>query len=83
MGKTTEGNKKILEFRIRFSERASKIAKTITKMQSQGKSPFDIQEQIDNIIASEPLFSPSDANATLQNQAESDANFLEGYQRGE
>ena len=83
IGKTTEGNKKILEFRIRFSERASKIAKTITKMQSQGKSPFDIQEQIDNIIASEPLFSPSDANATPQNQAESDANFLEGYQRGE
>jgi hypothetical protein len=52
-------------------------------MQSQGESPYKIQEQIDNIIASEPLFSPSDANATPQNQAESDANFLEGFRMGE
>jgi hypothetical protein len=83
MGKTTEGNKRIIDFKIKYAERSSKIAKTITKMQSQGESPYKIQEQVDNIIASEPLFSPSDANAIPQNQAESDANFLEGYQRGE
>lgn len=79
MGKTTEGNKKILDFRIKFAERASKIAKTITKMQSQGKSPFDVQSEIDNIIASEPLFSPSDSNITPQNQTQSDVDFLNAY----
>jgi hypothetical protein len=83
MGKTTEGNKRIIDFKIKYAERSSKIAKTITKMQSQGESPYKIQEQVDNIIASEPLFSPSDADATPQNQAESDANFLEGFRMGE
>ena len=83
MGKTTAGNKKIIDFKIKYAERASKIAKTITKMQSEGKSPFEIQEQVSNIIESEPIVSNSDIDSTPANQAESDANFLEGFRSGE
>ena len=79
MGKTTEGNKRIIDFKIKYAERASKIAKTISKMQSQKADPYQIQEQIDNIIASEPLFSPSDSNITPQNQTQSDVDFLNAY----
>ena len=52
-------------------------------MQSKGASPFDIQKQIDGIIESEPIVSDSDINSTPANQAESDANFLEGFRSGE
>ena len=83
MGRTTAGNKKIIDFKIKYAERASKIAKTITKMQSEGKSPFEIQEQVSNIIESEPIVSNSDIDSTPANQAESDANFLEGFRSGE
>ena len=55
MGKTTEGNKKIIEFRIKYANRANKIAKTISNLQKNKKDPYEIQEAVDKIISSESL----------------------------
>jgi len=55
MGKTTEGNKKIIDFRIKYANRANKIAKTISSLQKEQKDPYEIQEAVDQIISSESL----------------------------
>jgi hypothetical protein len=83
MGKTTEGNKKIIEFKIKYAERADAIAKTISKMQSQGADPYVIQSEIDRIIQSTPLVTVGSTPTSPSSQAESDASFLQGFQSGE
>jgi hypothetical protein len=83
MGKTTEGNKKIIEFKIKYAERADTIAKTISKMQSQGADPYAIQSEIDKIIESTPLVTVGSTPTSQSSQAESDASFIQGFQSGE
>jgi hypothetical protein len=83
MGKTTEGNKKIIEFKIKYAERADTIAKTISKMQSQGADPYVIQSEIDKIIESTPLVTVGSTPTSSSSQAESDASFIQGFQSGE
>lgn len=55
MGKSTEGNKKIIDFRIKYANRANKIAKAISSLQKEQKDPYEIQEAVDQIISSESL----------------------------
>jgi hypothetical protein len=83
MGKTTEGNKKIIEFKIKYAERADTIAKTISKMQSQGADPYVIQSEVDKIIESTPLVTVGSTPTSPSSQAEADASFLQGFQSGE
>jgi hypothetical protein len=80
MGKTTEGNKKIIEFRIKYADRANKISGTISDLQDQGKSPFEIKKAVDKIISSEPLLDNASPKKTEVNQATEDAKFLGGFQ---
>lgn len=80
MGKTTEGNKKIIDFRIKYANRANKISETISDLQEQGKSPFEIKKAIDKIISSESLLDKQGSDKSEVNQAESDAEFLKGFQ---
>jgi hypothetical protein len=80
MGKTTEGNKKIIEFRIKYADRANKISGTISDLQEQGKSPFEIKKAVDKIISSEPLLDNAGPKKTEVNQADEDAKFLGGFQ---
>jgi hypothetical protein len=80
MGKTTEGNKKIIEFRIKYADRANKISGTISDLQEQGKSPFEIKKAVDKIISSEPLLDNTSPKKTEVNQATEDAKFLGGFQ---
>ncbi len=80
MGKTTEGNKKIIEFRIKYADRANKISGTISDLQEQGKSPFEIKKAVDKIISSEPLLDNASPKKTEVNQAAEDAKFLGGFQ---
>jgi len=79
MGKTTEGNKKIIEFRIKYANRANKIAKTVSNLQKNKKDPYEIQEAVDEIISSESLLNNSGTEKSKVNQAAEDAEFLEGY----
>jgi hypothetical protein len=83
MGKTTEGNKKIIEFKLKYAERADTIAKTISKMQSQNADPYVIQSEIDKIIESTPLVTVGSTPTSPSSQAESDASFIQGFQSGE
>ena len=83
MGKTTEGNKKIIEFKLKYAERADTIAKTISKMQSQNADPYVIQSEIDKIIESTPLVTVGSTPTSSSSQAESDASFIQGYPSGE
>ena len=79
MGKTTEGNKKIIEFRIKYANRANKIAKTVSNLQKNKKDPYEIQEAVDKIISSESLLDNSSPKKTEVNQAAEDAKFLGGF----
>lgn len=79
MGKTTEGNKKIIEFRIKYANRANKISETISDLQEQGKSPFEIKKAVDKIISSESLFDNGVTEKSKVNQADEDAEFLRGF----
>ena len=79
MGKTTEGNKKIIEFRIKYANRANKIAKTISNLQKNKKDPYEIQEAVDKIISSESLLDNRKSPDAAINQAEADAGFLNTY----
>jgi hypothetical protein len=79
MGKTTEGNKKIIEFRIKYANRANKIAKTISNLQKNKKDPYEIQEAVDEIISSESLFDNGVTEKSKVNQADEDAEFLRGF----
>jgi len=83
MGKTTEGNKKIIEFKLKYAERADTIAKIISKMQSQNADPYVIQSEIDKIIESTPLVTVGSTPTSPSSQAESDASFIQGFQSGE
>jgi hypothetical protein len=83
MGKTTEGNKKIIEFKLKYAERANTIAKIISKMQSQNADPYVIQSEIDKIIESTPLVTVGSTPTSPSSQAEADASFLQGFQSGE
>jgi len=83
MGKTTEGNKKIIEFKLKYAERAATIAKIISKMQSQNADPYVIQSEIDKIIESTPLVTVGSTPTSPSSQAEADASFLQGFQSGE
>ena len=78
-GKSTEGNKKIIEFRIKYAERANKISKTISDLQAQEKNPFEIKKAVDEIISSESLLDNASPEKTEINQAAEDATFLGGY----
>jgi len=55
IGKTNEGNKKVIDFKLKYAERAAKISDEISKMQSVGASPFEIEAQVKSIIDSNPL----------------------------
>lgn len=79
MGKTTEGNKKIIEFRIKYANRANKISETISDLQEQGKSPFEIKKAVDKIISSESLFDNGVTEKSKVSQADEDAEFLGGF----
>lgn len=79
MGKTTEGNKKIIEFRIKYADRANKIAKTISNLQKNKKDPYEIQEAVDEIISSESLLDNRGTEKSKVNQAAEDAEFLGGF----
>jgi len=79
MGKTTEGNKKIIEFRIKYANRANKIAKTVSNLQKNKKDPYEIQEAVDEIISSESLLDNRGTEKSEVNQAAEDATFLGGY----
>jgi hypothetical protein len=83
MGKTTEGNKKIIEFKLKYAERADTIAKIISKMQSQNADPYVIQSEIDKIIESTPLVTVGSTPTSPSSQAESDALFIQGFRSGE
>jgi hypothetical protein len=83
MGKTTEGNKKIIEFKLKYAERADTIAKIISKMQSQNADPYVIQSEIDKIIESTPLVTVGSTPTSPSSQAEDDASFIQGFQSGE
>lgn len=79
MGKTTEGNKKIIEFRIKYANRANKIAKTVSNLQKNKKDPYEIQEAVDEIISSESLLDNRGTEKPKINQADEDAEFLKGF----
>ena len=79
MGKTTEGNKKIIEFRIKYANRANKIAKTVSNLQKNKKDPYEIQEAVDEIISSESLLDNRGTEKSKVNQAAEDAEFLGGF----
>lgn len=79
MGKTTEGNKKIIEFRIKYANRANRIAKTISDLQKNKKDPYEIQEAVDKIISSESLLDNRVTEKSKVNQADEDAEFLKGF----
>jgi len=79
MGKTTEGNKKIIEFRIKYANRANKIAKMVSNLQKNKKDPYEIQEAVDEIISSESLLDNRGTEKSKVNQAAEDAEFLEGF----
>jgi hypothetical protein len=79
MGKTTEGNKKIIDFRIKYAKRANKISETISNLQEQGKSPFEIKKEVDKIISSESLVAGNAFEKPKVDQAAEDAEFLKGF----
>jgi hypothetical protein len=80
IGKTVEGNKRVIQFKLKYAQRSAKIAKTISEMQKQNASPFDIQTKIDEILASDSLITTGSGEGGSMNQAESDASFIRGFQ---
>jgi hypothetical protein len=70
-GKTTEGNKRIINFAIKAAERAKKISAVIDAGMESGKTPFEINREVKAIQDAEPLESTlSDAAPTPQNAAD-------------
>jgi hypothetical protein len=73
-GKTTEGNKRIINFAIKAAERAKKISAVIDAGMESGKTPFEINREVKAIQDAEPLEStlggaaptPQDAKTRLQ-----------------
>jgi len=78
LGKSVEGNQKIIEFQISRAQRDKKIARRISEMQRKGASPNDIQTEVENMIDAESLISstssgetPAGGNATIDQTMES------------
>jgi hypothetical protein len=73
-GKTTEGNKRIINFAIKAAERAKKISAVIDAGMESGKTPFEINREVKALQDAEPLEStlgdaaptPQDAKTRLQ-----------------
>lgn len=64
VSKTNEGNKKVIEFKLKYAERAAKISDEISKMQAAGASPFEVDSQVKKIIDSNPLIQINNGRTT-------------------
>lgn len=64
VSKTNEGNKKVIDFKLKYAERAARISDEISKMQESGASPFEIETQVKSIIDSNPLIPKSGEQGT-------------------
>jgi hypothetical protein len=71
MGKTTEGNKKIIEFKIKYAKRAKEIGEFITAAQAAGKSPFEIKSAVDSYLESNTLVGGGKGAAQVDPNTES------------
>jgi hypothetical protein len=54
-GKSVEGNKKILEFKLAVAKRNKKIAEKVLEMFDQGRSPFEVNQKITEMQNEESL----------------------------
>ena len=55
VSKSNEGNKRVIEFKLKYAERAARISDKIDEMQSAGATPFEVQQEVKRIIGSDPL----------------------------
>jgi len=79
MGKSVEGNRKIVDFKIKYAQRAKRIAEFITEAQSQGMNPFEIQKAVQQHLQENSLDGQAAADATPQEKAGGANDFFKSY----